>query len=111
METATIQTTQFARKLMDPEESELLSRHLKRLKERMEDDGILLRRLAATIKGWLSPAYNRMDAAPIVETFLKHTVQTEIQIGPYWSLVSGPPCLYNSFSLFSNIFFLILRCP
>ncbi len=36
---------QFAQKLMDLEENELLSRNLKRLTERMEDGGILLRRV------------------------------------------------------------------
>ncbi len=62
---------QFAQKLMDLDEKELLSRNLKRLTERMEDGGILLRRVGTTIKGWLSPAYKRMDAAPIMEAFLK----------------------------------------
>ncbi len=64
---------QFAQKLMDLEERELLSKNLKRLTERMEDGGILLRRVGTTIKGWLSPAYKRMDAAPIMEAFLKRT--------------------------------------
>jgi hypothetical protein len=65
---------QFAQKLMDLEENELLSRNLKRLTERMEDGGILLRRVGTTIKGWLSPAYKRMDAAPIMEAFLKRSL-------------------------------------
>jgi hypothetical protein len=65
----------FAQKLMDLEENELLSRNLKRLTERMEDGGILLRRVGTTIKGWLSPAYKRMDAAPIMEAFLKRTLE------------------------------------
>ncbi len=50
---------QFAPKLMDLEENELLSRNLKRLTERMEEGGILLRRVGTTIIGWLSPAYKR----------------------------------------------------
>jgi hypothetical protein len=66
---------QFAQKLMDLEENELLSRNLKRLTDRMEDGGILLRRVDTTIKGWLSPAYKRMDAAPIMEAFLKRTLE------------------------------------
>ncbi len=49
----------FAQKLMDLEENDLLSRNLKRLTERMEDGGILLRRVGTTIIGWLSPAYKR----------------------------------------------------
>jgi hypothetical protein len=65
----------FAQKLMDLEERELLSKNLKRLTERMEEDGILLRRVGTTIKGWLSPAYKRMDAAPIMEAFLKRTLE------------------------------------
>ena len=66
---------QFAQKLMDLEENELLSRNLKRLTERMEDGGILLRRVGTTIKGWLSPAYRRMDAVPIMEAFLKRSLE------------------------------------
>jgi len=66
---------QFAQKLMDLEENELLSRNLKRLTERMQDGGILLRRVGTTIKGWLSPAYKRMDAAPIMEAFLKRSLE------------------------------------
>jgi hypothetical protein len=65
----------FALKLIDLEENELLSSNLKRLTERMEDGGILLRRVGTTIKGWLSPAYKRMDAAPIMEAFLKRTLE------------------------------------
>ena len=65
----------FAQKLIDLEEIELLSRNLKRLTDRMEEDGILLRRVGTTIKGWLSPAYKRMDAAPIMEAFLKRTME------------------------------------
>jgi hypothetical protein len=66
---------QFAQKLMDLDENELLSRNIKRLTERMEDGGILLRRVGTTIKGWLSPAYKRMDAAPIMEAFLKRSLE------------------------------------
>jgi hypothetical protein len=65
----------FAQKLMDLKENDLLSRNLKRLTERMEDGGILLRRVGTTIKGWLSPTYKRMDAAPIMEAFLKRTLE------------------------------------
>ena len=65
----------FAQKLMDLEENELLSKNLKRLTERMEEGGILLRRVGTTIKGWLSPAYKRMDAAPIMEAFLQRTLE------------------------------------
>ena len=66
---------QFAQKLIDLEENELLSRNLKRLTDRMEDGGILLRRVGTTIKGWLSPAYKRMDAAPIMEAFIKRNLE------------------------------------
>jgi len=66
---------QFAQRLIDLEENELLSRNLKRLTERMEDGGILLRRVGTVIKGWLSPAYKRMDAAPIMEAFIKRNVE------------------------------------
>jgi hypothetical protein len=66
---------QFAQRLMDLEENELLSRNLKRLTDRMEDGGILLRRVGTTIKGWLSPAYKRMDAAPIMEAFIKRNLE------------------------------------
>ena len=66
---------QFAQRLIDLEENELLSRNLKRLTDRIEDSGILLRRVGTTIKGWLSPAYKRMDAAPIMEAFLKRTLE------------------------------------
>jgi hypothetical protein len=65
---------QFAQKLMDLEENELLSRNVKRLTERTEEDGILLRRVRTTIKGWLSPAYKRMDGAPVMEAFLKRSL-------------------------------------
>jgi len=65
----------FAQKLIDLEEKELLSRNLKRLTERMEDGGILIRRVGTTIKGWLSPAYKRMDAAPIMEAFIKRNLE------------------------------------
>jgi hypothetical protein len=66
---------QFAQKLIDLEENELLSKNLKRLTDRMEDGGILLRRVGTTIKGWLSTAYKRMDAAPIMEAFIKRNLE------------------------------------
>lgn len=65
----------FANKLIGLGESELLRMNLKKLTDRMEDDGILIRRVNGQngnklIKGWLSPSYKRMDASPIFETFI-----------------------------------------
>lgn len=59
--------SQFATRLMDLEENDLLRENLKRLTERTQDDGIQIRRVGETIKGWLSPAYKRMDAAQAVD--------------------------------------------
>jgi len=66
--------SQFATRLMDLGESELLRQNLKRLTDRTQGDGIQIRRVGETIKGWLSPAYRRMDAAPVMEAYLKRSL-------------------------------------
>jgi len=66
---------QFAQKLIDLEEKELLSRNLKRFDRtngRWRNPAPSSRH---HIKGWLSPAYKRMDAAPIMEAFLKRSLE------------------------------------
>jgi hypothetical protein len=67
--------SQFATRLMDLGETELLRRNLKHLTDRTQEDGIQIRRVGETIKGWLSPSYKRMDAAPLIETFLKRSLE------------------------------------
>ncbi len=67
--------SQFATRLMDLEENDLLRQNLKRLTERTQEEGILIRQVDETIKGWLSPAYKRMDAAPVMEAFLKRSLE------------------------------------
>ena len=67
--------SQFATRLMDLDERDLLRQNLKRLTERTQEDGIQIRRVGETIKGWLSPAYKRMDAAPVMEAYLKRSLE------------------------------------
>ncbi len=66
---------QFANKVMNLGETELLRLNLKRLTDRTQEDGIQIRRVGETIKGWLSPSYKRMDAAPVMESFLKRSIE------------------------------------
>jgi len=70
----------FAQKLANLGEGDLLRLNIKRLTERMEGDGILIRRVNSQngeklIKGWLSPSYRRMDASPIFEAFLDRSLK------------------------------------
>ncbi len=37
-------------------------------------EGVLVRAVDQTVKGWLSPSYRRMDAQPLFETFLRETL-------------------------------------
>ena len=67
--------SQFATRLMDLGENDLLRQNLKRLTERTLRDGIQIRRVGETIKGWLSPSYKRMDAAPVMEAYLKRSLE------------------------------------
>jgi hypothetical protein len=67
--------SQFASRLMDLGEIDLLRQNLKRLTDRTQEDGIQIRRVGDTIKGWLSPSYKRMDAAPVIEAFLKRNLE------------------------------------
>ncbi len=59
--------SQFATRLMGLDERDLLRQNLKRLIDRTQEDGIQIRRVIETIKGWLSPAYKRINAAPVME--------------------------------------------
>jgi hypothetical protein len=70
----------YARKVMDIGEKDLLFMNIKRMTERMEEDGILIRRINGRngdniIKGWLSPSYKRMDASPIFEAFIDRSIK------------------------------------
>ena len=66
---------QFAEKLMDYEEDDLLRLNLLRMTERSMDDGAMLRTVGEQIKGWLSPAFKRMDAAPVIGGFIERSLK------------------------------------
>jgi len=70
----------FADKLIELEENGLLEENLRRLTIREAEDGILVRRINRAediplVKGWLSPAYKRMDASPVFESFLERSLK------------------------------------
>lgn len=70
----------FADRLMELGELDLLEMNLKRLTVREAEDGILVRKINRSgndplIKGWLSPAYKRMDASPVFEGFLENSLK------------------------------------
>ncbi len=88
-----------------------LRRSLKRLTDRTQEDGVQIRRVGERIKDWLSPAYKRMDAAPVMEAFLKRSL--EMGFVPYRGMNTAEyryqiamiqpriwePCKVNSLSL------------
>jgi hypothetical protein len=70
----------FAQKLINLGEPDLLKMNLKRLTDKLEGDGIMIRRVnyqndGKLIKGWLSPSYKRMDASPIFEAFIDRSTK------------------------------------
>jgi hypothetical protein len=65
----------FADKLFDLDLFDLFRDNIQRLLPRVSGDGLLLREVAGTVKGVLSPAYRRMDTSPIVETFVESTLK------------------------------------
>jgi len=70
--------TAFAERLMR-DEPELLKENLVTLTRRYCKNGILLREVRETVKGYLSPSYKRMDASPIFESFWKGATEQGYQ--------------------------------
>ena len=64
----------YADKLLGLGEDELLLDNLNTMLDRTCKDGLLLRIVDDTARGVLSPAYRRMDAAPIYEGFISAAV-------------------------------------
>jgi len=64
----------YANKLLDLGESELLINNINTMINRNCSDGLLFRRIGETVKGVLSPAYRRMDAAPIFQGFIESAI-------------------------------------
>jgi|TARA_R100001530_G_scaffold21392_1_gene17652 hypothetical protein len=65
----------FADNLLNMGEPKLLENNLNILHHRLNDDGLLLRRVDEQIKGVLSPSYRRMDGAPIIHGFVESALQ------------------------------------
>lgn len=65
----------YMRKLLELGEIELVRTNLRTMTDRMMANGVLVRRVGETIKGWLSPSYKRMDAAPIIENFINRALK------------------------------------
>ena len=61
----------YANKLLELNEFDLLEDSLERLTNKQCKDGLLFRQINNTVKGVLSPSYRRMDASPIFESFIK----------------------------------------
>lgn len=67
--------TAFANRLIEVGEHNLLKTNLNILKYRFMDDGVLIRKVDDTVKGFLSPSYRRMDASPIFEAFVNKAMK------------------------------------
>jgi hypothetical protein len=65
----------YAETLQHHGEAELLYQNLKTMTKNTMGDGVLLRSVDNLIKGWLSPNYWRMDAAPVFDSFIEHAIQ------------------------------------
>ncbi len=61
----------FAETVLAHHEPDLLRFNFQKLLPKLSDDGLLIRDVAGTIKGVLSPAYKRIDASPLFEGYLK----------------------------------------
>lgn len=60
----------YANRLLDLKEFDLLQTSLEHLTNKQCQDGLLFRQINNTVKGVLSPSYRRMDASPIFESFI-----------------------------------------
>jgi len=65
----------YMRKLIELEEDELALKNLHTMTGRMMKDGVLVRRIDELIKGWLSPSFKRMDAAPVFQAFVESSTK------------------------------------
>lgn len=83
---------QFIKKLQELGEFDLAQQNLRTMTDRLMSDGVLVRQIpstktiemnrdnngiyevAGTIKGWLSPQYKRMDAAPVFQSYIKKSL-------------------------------------
>lgn len=64
----------FGETLIALDEEQLLEETFRHLAAKKMADGVLVRHVDDQIKGWLSPAYKRMDSGPIIESFIKNAV-------------------------------------
>lgn len=64
----------FAERVMGLGENALLEDILHKMAGHTMADGVLVRHVGDTIKGWLSPSYKRFDSGPIIESFVKAAV-------------------------------------
>lgn len=67
----------YANKLLQLEEYNLLHKNLTTMTKRQSADGILFRRVGNIAKGILSPSYRRMDASPIFESFVQTAINNK----------------------------------
>lgn len=65
----------YAQRLLEIGENDLLRSNLDRMKSHYMKDGVMLRQVDGRIKGWLSPAYKRMDSGPVIESFVERAVK------------------------------------
>lgn len=61
--------SRFADQLRDLKMYDLLNDNLNRLARRKLEQGIMVRAVDDTIRGWLSPSYRRIDSFPVIEAF------------------------------------------
>ena len=66
---------QYAAKLATLDRQDLILYNLRQLAPQTIEDGALLRTVGPQLKGFLSPAFRRMDASPILEGFLESALQ------------------------------------
>lgn len=65
----------YVKKLKKLEERDLLVENMTRMNDRLNSEGVLVRQVDKTIKGFLSPSYKRMDASPIFQGFIETAVK------------------------------------
>jgi hypothetical protein len=67
---------QYADKLIEWNMTSLLEQNFQTIgHEHLQNESVMLREINGTIKGWLSPSYKRMDAAPIIGTFVEENIK------------------------------------
>lgn len=66
---------QYAAKLMEFGETELLRTNLLQMGTRTMENGVLIRSVGGVVKGFLSPSFKRMDASPVMGAFVESALK------------------------------------